>query len=228
MGELSHLGIIMDGNGRWAERQGLSRSQGHKAGAEAARRVVDALLEDGSVSYLTLFCFSTENWKRPYAETSFLMGLLIDMLEEYSQAYKGKGVRLLHLGRRDRLPDNVLSALDRAIMETKDGEKLTVQLAIDYGGEDEIDRAVRKAVAAGETSFTTDILLKYVDNPEVPPPDMIVRSAGEFRLSGFLLLSSSYAEFNFYDRLWPDWDESMVRTVLEDFHKRHRRFGGLK
>ena len=227
MGDLVHLGIIMDGNGRWATGKGLPRSFGHKEGAKAAKRVVDALLAEGSVRYLTLFCFSTENWKRPLTEISFLMGLLNEQIESCLNEYKDKGVRLLHLGRKDRLPLPVLRILSKAEAETKDNTRLTVQLAIDYGGEDELERAIKKALSKGETDFSAGNLLRFTDNPSVPPPDMIVRSGGERRLSGFLMLASSYSEINFYDRLWPDWDESMVKLMLGDFHSRHRRFGGL-
>ena len=227
MGELIHLGIIMDGNGRWAEKRGLRRSLGHEEGSKAAKRVTDALLDEGTVKFLTLYCFSTENWKRPQKETSFLMGLLHKALSLYIAEYNAKGVRFLHLGRKDRIPGFLAEELVEAEAATRQNGRMTVQLAIDYGGEDELERVITKAVNAGEKSFKYSNLSKYMDNPEVPPPDMIIRSGGEQRLSGFLLLSSSYAEIKSYDRLWPDWDEGMALQALSDFRIRNRRFGGL-
>ena len=178
MGKLMHLALIMDGNGRWAEKRGLSRSEGHKEGARVACRVAKAASDRG-IGYLTLYCFSTENWKRPKGEIDSLMGLFSS-------------------------------------------------LAIDYGGEDEIERCVSKALMSGEKELSVSVLSRYVDNPSIPSPDFICRSSGEKRLSGFLMLQSSYAEIGFYDRLWPDWDESMIDTIIADFSARDRRYGGIR
>ena len=226
MKELIHLALIMDGNGRWAERKGLSRSAGHKEGVNAAIRVIDAAQRRG-IRYLTLYCFSTENWKRPRREVDFLMGLLSSEIAAIMPKAIEKGIRILHLGSREGLPESVLSALDRATEATAGCSAMTLQLAVNYGGHDEIARAVRRALEAGETDFGEKILPRYFDNPSVPPPDYIARSAGEKRLSGFLLYQSSYAEIGFYDRLWPDWDESLLDGIISDFSTRERRFGGL-
>ena len=226
MADLVHLALIMDGNGRWAEKRSLPRSAGHLEGGKAALKAIRGCLSNG-IRYLTLFCFSTENWKRPIEETSYLMGLFSDRMEaEIPRAVKN-GIRVLHLGSRNGLPENVLRAIDHAEEATRSCTRLTLQLAINYGGHDELDRAVRKAVAAGCTSFDEETIGRFLDNPEVPPPDFIVRSAGEKRLSGFLLYQSSYAELGFYDKLWPDWDESMIDTIVADFGSRKRRFGGI-
>lgn len=221
-----HLALIMDGNGRWAKLRSLPRSEGHKAGAKAAADVVLAASRSG-IGYLTLFCFSTENWKRPKAEIDSIMGLFSSEFESLLEKIGSEDIRIVHLGRRDRLPSSLLSRLDKAVERTRENKGMTLQLAIDYGGEDEIERCVRRAIASGEKDISFSTLLSYVDNPDIPSPDYICRSSGERRLSGFLLLQASYAEIGFYDRLWPDWDESMIDTIIEDFNKRDRRFGGI-
>ena len=226
MGSLTHLAIIMDGNGRWAERRSLPRSAGHLEGGKAALKVIRGCLSHG-IGYLTLYCFSTENWKRPKEEIDYLMGLFSSRLRAEIPRMVASGIRLLHLGRREGLPERVLDAIDEAVERTAGCGALTLQLAINYGGLDEIARAASKAVADGIDSFDASTLSGYLDNPEVPSPDFIVRSAGEKRLSGFMLYQSSYAELAFYDRLWPDWDESMIGIILDDFDSRKRRFGGL-
>ena len=226
-GELVHLALIMDGNGRWATAKGLERTAGHKEGGKAAVKVMKGCIENG-IKYLTLYCFSTENWKRPKGEVDYLMGLFSNEIVNQIPAANKYGIRILHLGSRDRLPVDALSGIDQAIEATKNNNTLTVQLALDYGGHNEIDRAIQKAVAAGEKEFSESTLSKYFDNPFVPSPDYICRSAGEKRLSGFMLYQSNYAELGFYDKLWPDWDESMVNLIVDDFHKRIRKFGEVK
>lgn len=226
MTALRHLALIMDGNGRWAEKRGLPRSAGHLEGGKAALKVIRGCLSV-SIPYLTLYCFSTENWRRPKEEVDYLMSLFVSRINaEIPRAIK-EGIRILHLGSRENLSIEVLEALDRAIKETEKCSRLTLQLAINYGGSDEIDRAVRRALDAGCRTFGEDTIARFLDNPEVPPPDFIARSSGEKRLSGFLLYQSSYAELGFYDRLWPDWDESMIKIILNDFESRQRRFGGI-
>lgn len=226
-GELNHLALIMDGNGRWAEDRGLKRTEGHAEGGKAAMKVMKGCIENG-IKFLTLYCFSTENWKRPKGEVDYLMGLFAkEAIRRISDANE-YGIRILHLGSRDNLPQYVLSSLDKAVEATASNDRLVVQLALNYGGHDEIDRAVRKAIAAGENKFTEDVLSRYFDNPFIPSPDFICRSAGEMRLSGFMLYQSNYSEFGFYDKLWPDWDESMIRQIVDDFHKRTRKFGEVR
>ena len=223
--DLQHLAIIMDGNGRWAEKKGLPRSSGHLEGGKAAVKVISSCL--GRIPYLTLFCFSTENWKRPRTEVNYLMNLFADRAIAEIPAAKEKGIRILHLGSREGLPEAVLKALDKAVMETSECRNLTLQLAINYGGHDEITRAVRKAYSSGQHDFSEKSILSYLDNPEVPSPDYIARSGGEKRLSGFMLYQSSYAEIGFYDKLWPDWDGSMIDEIIRDYDSRNRRFGGI-
>ena len=226
MKRITHLALIMDGNGRWAEKRGLPRSAGHLEGGKAAVKVIRGCLSH-SIPYLTLYCFSCENWKRPREEVNYLMGLFSSRIVAEIPRARKEGIRILHLGRHEGLPDDVLEAIDRAEKETAECSNLILQLAINYSGTDEIDRAVRKAIQNGETYFDENTLPIYFDNPEVPPPDFIARASGEKRLSGFLLYQSNYAEFGFYDRLWPDWDESMIETIVNDFESRNRRFGGI-
>ncbi len=222
---LRHLAIIMDGNGRWAEKRMLPRSAGHKAGADKAIEIAKAA-EARGIEYLTLFCFSTENWKRPRGEVDYLMGLFSSLSQGRLAELRESDIRILHLGSRENLPEAVLSSLDKAVSESAANTGMTLQLAINYGGLDEISRAVKRTISAGEDICERSIMA-HLDNPEVPPPDFIVRSGGEKRLSGFLLYLSSYAEIGFYDRLWPDWDAQMLDRIIKDFQSRDRRFGGL-
>ena len=155
------------------------------------------------------------------------MGLLSMQVQANIPKFNKLDIRILFLGNKEGIPNQAYNGLMKAVEATKNNSTLTVQLAINYGGWDEISRAANKALEAGITSFSPETLLSFVDNPSVPLPDMIVRSAGEERLSGFLLLQSNYSEFGFYDKLWPDWDENMVDTILSDFQSRTRKYGGL-
>lgn len=224
MKELVHLALIMDGNGRWAKSRGLKRTKGHEEGARAAERVTKGCIKNG-IKFLTLYCFSTENWNRPKEEVDFLMGLLSTQTRKNIPRFNEKGVRILLLGNRDGIPLSALEALDEAVEKTKNNTAITVQLAINYGGRDEIKRAINKALDFGVKSFSDNTLLQYLDNPFVPEPDMIARSSGEERLSGFLLYQSSYAEFAFLDKLWPDWNEETVDEIVNIYNNRTRKFG---
>jgi len=225
--KLEHLAIIMDGNGRWAEQRGLKRKSGHYEGGKAIEKVVKGCLKN-NIHYLTLYCFSTENWKRPKAEVDYLMSLFTNEVVKGIPRFNELGARILHLGSREGLKMDTLNALDTAIDRTKTNDRITVQLAINYGGRDEIARAINKALSDGVTHFSPDTLSSYLDNPFVPEPDFICRSAGEKRISGFMLYQCNYAEFGFYDKLWPDWDESMIDLVVDDYNKRVRKFGEIK
>lgn len=227
MKELVHLACIMDGNGRWAESRGLKRIKGHEEGSRAAERVARGCIKYG-IRFLTLYCFSTENWKRPREEVEYLMGLLAKQTVLNIPKFNSLGIKIALLGNRENIPSSALSSLDKAMRETKENGVLTVQLAINYGGRDEIARAVNRALGDGVSHFDTDTLSLYLDNPSIPEPDMIVRSAGEKRLSGFMLYQSNYSEFAFYDKLWPDWDESMVKEIVDDYNSRVRKFGDVK
>ena len=229
----NHIGIIMDGNGRWAKQRGLLRTQGHFEGLKAAKRVVKAASELG-VSYLTLYTFSTENWKRAAEEVGFIMGLVKQYLRGELDFYRENRIRIRHTGNREGLPPEIVHELDEACRETRDFEGLQVILALNYGGRDEIVRAVKKLMAASEgitevisaDEVTAEKIGLYLDNPDVPDPDLIIRSAGEFRTSNFLLWEGAYAEYYISDKLWPDWTGEDLVQAVGNFKNRERRFGG--
>ena len=232
----SHIGIIMDGNGRWAKMRGQLRTQGHLEGLKAAKRVVKAAGDLG-VSFLTLYTFSTENWKRATEEVGFIMGLVKQYLRGEIGFYRENRIRIRHTGNRAGLPDDVLRELDEALKETRDFNGLQVILALNYGGRDEIVRAARKLVAeykAGgieaETltkTLTEEKLGQYMDNPDIPDPDLIIRTAGEFRTSNFLLWEAAYSEYYISDKLWPDWTGEDLESAIFDYKNRDRRFGAV-
>lgn len=225
--DLVHLALIMDGNGRWAEARGKARKEGHNEGGRAIERILKGCIKH-NIKYLTLYCFSTENWNRPKSEVEYLLGLVSKEATKQIPTFNKNGIRVLHLGSRERLSDDVLSSIDRVVEETKNNDRIILQLALNYGGRDEIQRAINKAIANGIKHFEVDTISQFLDNPWVPEPDFICRSAGEKRLSGFLLYQSNYAEFGFYDKLWPDWDESMIDTIVSDYANRTRKFGEVK
>lgn len=221
-----HVGIIMDGNGRWAKNQGMPRTKGHTEGLTRAKEIVRVAAELG-IPYVTLYVFSTENWKRTAEETGFLMNLVHVHLKAEFEFYKKNKIRLLHIGDRNGLPEQVLNDIDDAIKETAHYNGTTLVLAINYGGRDEIVRAVQKLVSAGEkdVSLTEEVLGKSLDVPELPDVDLLIRTGGELRLSNFLLWQASYAELLFTDTLWPDYQEAEFLQNIEEFQKRQRRFG---
>lgn len=227
MKELKHIGIIMDGNGRWAAKRGLPRTVGHLSGLKSLRKVLLGSVRF-NIPYLTLYCFSTENWKRPTDEVNYLMGLFADKIYGELKFFNENGVKVLCIGRLEALDEKIQKSIKLVETETQNNSKLTLQLAINYGGQDEICEAVNKAIADGVKEITPSLLRSYFQHPEVPPVDLIARSAGEMRLSNFLLFDSAYAEFTFYDELWPDWDEKMVEKLVMEYDNRDRRFGGLK
>ena len=224
----AHIGIIMDGNGRWAKRRNLPRTNGHFEGLKAAKRVVKAAAELG-VRYLTLYAFSTENWKRTQEEVGFLMGLINKHLISELDFYQKNGIRIRHSGDLAGLPSDIVTGLQKIIADTAQFDGLTVSLAINYGGRDEIVRAVRKALAGGiaAANLSEKTISAYLDNPDIPDPDLIIRTASEQRTSNFLLWESAYSEFYFSDKLWPDWDKEDLSIALEQYARRDRRFGGI-
>jgi undecaprenyl diphosphate synthase len=221
-----HVGIIMDGNGRWATRRGLSRLRGHEAGVEAIRRVVEAAPEQG-IGTLTLYAFSSDNWRRPRAEVTALMTLLRFYLANEIEALVRNGVRLTVIGRRDRLPDGIANAIARAEAATADGETLHLRIAIDYSARDAILNA---AVRAGGTSpLTREKFAELITGePNLRDVDLIIRTSGEKRLSDFLLWEGAYAELHFTERMWPEFEADDLAEALRSFHRRERRFGGLQ
>jgi undecaprenyl diphosphate synthase len=223
-----HIGIIMDGNGRWAQARGNIRTHGHLAGLDAAKRVVKAAVGMG-INYLTLYVFSTENWKRAADEIGFLMGLVKQHLRNELEFYRKNHIRLRHAGDPAGLPADIAAEIKDICNETKDADGIQVILALNYGGRDEIIRAVKRALQAGEdgASLSEAVLAKYLDNPDVPDPDMIIRSAGEWRISNFLLWEGAYSEYYVSPVLWPDWTEKELQIALDAYKKRNRKFGGV-
>ena len=222
-----HLGLIMDGNGRWATQRSLPRAAGHLEGLKAAKRVVLAAIKL-KMDYITLYVFSTENWKRPDQEVKYLMGLLAKKLPGEMALYKDNGIRVLFRGDIDALPEDARQGVLKTVEETKDGKALTVVLAVNYGGQDEIKRACNRFIEKNPGKpITIDDIQRNLDQPEIPAPDLIARSAGELRLSNFMLWDSAYAEFLALDDLWPDWGEEQLAKCLDALSNRVRKFGGL-
>lgn len=224
----NHVGIIMDGNGRWAKKRGLIRSKGHREGLESAKRIVKAASDLG-LKYISLYVFSTENWKRAEDEISFLMVLIKTYLKSEFKFYKDNKIKVVHSGDLANLPIDIQKEITTIVHDTKGFTGLTMNLLINYGGKDEIIRAVNKWRQSGETSdLTEDVLYSYFDAPEVPPLDLIIRSAGERRLSNFLLWQSAYSEYYFSEKLWPDWYKEDLFDAILAFQHRDRRYGGVK
>ncbi|WP_461254886.1 polyprenyl diphosphate synthase [Treponema sp. R80B11-R83G3] len=226
----AHVGIIMDGNGRWAKSRGLVRTQGHLEGLKTAKRIVKAASDLG-IKYLTLYAFSTENWKRTSEEVGFIMGLIKQYLRAEFDFSKQNKIRVRHAGDFAGLPPDIQKELSDSIADTASFEGMQVILAINYGGRDEIVRALRKlAKERGENSanISEDDIRAFLDNPDVPDPDLIIRSAGEYRTSNFLLWEGAYSELFISQKFWPDWDKEDLEAAISDYQNRDRRFGGVK
>jgi len=223
-----HIGIIMDGNGRWATKQGLPRTAGHYEGLKAVKRVT-AEASRLSIPFVTYYVFSTENWKRPEQEITYLMDLLATRLYGEIDFYQTIGARVLIRGDLSRLSEKAKDAILATQDATKEATHLTVSLAINYGGQDEIARAVTRWLASRTTDcpITVSDIQQNLDLSQIPPVDLIIRTGGEKRLSNFLLWDSAYAELSFYDTLWPDWGARELKFACEDFASRVRRFGGI-
>ena len=213
-----HIAIIMDGNGRWAKARGLPRTEGHKEGLKTAKRsVLDAL--GAGVSYISLYTFSTENWKRAEEEVGFLMGIIPASLRNELPFYDEHKIRVVHSGFRDALPTSVLSAIEEVSLATKNNNGITVNLAINYGGRDEIVRAALK-LRDSNLAVTETSLRAALDQPGIPDPDLIIRTGGEYRLSNFLLWQSAYSELYFSETLWPDFSSAAFENALETYCSR--------
>jgi undecaprenyl diphosphate synthase len=223
-----HVAIIMDGNGRWAKQRGLPRLAGHREGIANAHRIVDILFDYG-IKYVTLYVFSTENWKRPKEEVDGIFQILVDMADEEIDFARRKGIRLCHLGQLARLPSALRSKIQQAVDLTKGNEAMTVSLALNYGGRREIIEAIRKLKQAGISAEDMDenLFSRYLYAADIPDPDLVIRAGGEMRLSNFLLWQIAYAEFYFTPVLWPDFGRDEVDQALMAYERRHRRFGSL-
>ena len=224
-----HVAIVMDGNGRWAQRQGLHRTAGHAAGEEALYRVVDAAIDLG-LGAITVYGFSTENWTRPQEEVNYLMGLPGEVVAKRMAELHRRNVRVVVAGRRDsRVPDAVLEHIDEAVARTAANTGLTFCIAFNYGGRAEITDAVRAIVAKGLSpeEIDEDTISAHLYVPELPDPDLVIRTSGEIRWSNFLLWQAAYSEFVFVDTLWPDFGREHLVAALDEYARRERRFGGI-
>lgn len=230
-----HIGIIMDGNGRWAKQRGLPRSEGHKAGANVFRRICDYADEIG-VKNITFYAFSTENWRRPPEEVSALMDLFRDYLNEAQERQaenEEKGMHIRFIGHREGMPEDILDLFDTTEEESRNANRINVNIAVNYGGRLEITDACRllaQRVKNGEINpedITEDDISANIYTAGQPDPDLIIRPSGEYRLSNFMIWQSAYSEFWFSDILWPDFTEKDLDRAIDDFNKRKRRFGGV-
>jgi undecaprenyl diphosphate synthase len=222
-----HVAIIMDGNARWAKERGLSKQAGYRAGTENLRPLLQVFAERG-VKYVTLFAFSTENWKRPKREINPLLRLIGRVIDKELQALHESGVRLVHIGSLEPLSDDLRRRIERAIELTKDNDKLTVCVAFNYGSRAEIVDAARRAVMEGipADEITEETFEGFLNTAGLPDPDLVIRTAGEMRLSNVLLWQAAYAEFYSTPVYWPDFDEAEIDRALEAYSQRVRRFGG--
>jgi undecaprenyl diphosphate synthase len=218
----------MDGNGRWANQRGMLRTQGHLEGLKAAKRIVKAASDMG-IQYLTLYAFSTENWKRAAGEVGFIMNLVKQYLRSEIAFYRENHIRIRHTGDPAGLPPDIAEELANAALDTGGFDGMQVILALNYGGRDEIVRAINKLAAKGQdiAAITGEDIAACLDNPDVPDPDLIIRSAGEYRLSNFLLWESAYAELYVSAKFWPDWTGEDLAEAINEYRSRDRRFGGI-
>jgi len=228
-----HVAIIMDGNGRWAQQRGRPRLFGHHAGAKRMREIVEACPALG-VEYLTIFAFSTENWKRTQSEVAGLMSLFRRYITSQARDLKKNGVRVRFIGDRVRLEKSLIKMMDDLEDMTKDNTRVHLTVALNYGGRDEVARATKRLardVAAGKLDAETvdeQTLTRYLDTCLLPDPDLVIRTSGEARISNFLLWQSAYAEYEFIETLWPDFSPEVFAGIVQNFAGRDRRYGGVK
>ena len=221
-----HVAIIMDGNGRWAKERKLPRLVGHRQGVKNLRRVLEACGEFG-IKYLTIFAFSTENWERPEEEVRGLINILEDVIDSELDEMNERGVQLRHLGRLNRLSEELQAKVHQAVELTKDNHRLHLSIAWNYGGRDEIVQAVEKITAAGigPEDITEDLISQHLYTSEIPDPDLIIRTSGELRVSNFLIWQGAYAEWFVTPKYWPDFGREELLEALIDYAERERRFG---
>ncbi len=223
-----HVAIIMDGNGRWAKQRGLPRLAGHRQGVNTAQKVVETFMEY-EIPYLTLYAFSTENWNRPKREINGIFKILEERLEEGVKFAQENDIRIRHLGNPDRLPVRLQERVKRAIELTQDDNRMTLNLAFNYGGRNEIVEAVRRLIIDGISppQINEKVFRQYLYTVDIPDPDLIIRTGGEMRMSNFLIWQSAYAEIYFTPILWPDFGKKEIDKALIAYSQRQRRFGSL-
>jgi undecaprenyl diphosphate synthase len=222
----THIGIIMDGNGRWALARGLPRMAGHRAGTENLRRIIEACIEFG-IKYLTIYAFSTENWGRPTTEVQGLMRIFENVIDSELQELHDQGVRLRHIGRLDRLRPSFRKKVLQAMEYTKENDRLMLNIAFNYGGRDEIVCAIQAMIRDGvkEEEVSDALVSQYLFTAGVPDPEMIIRTSGELRGSNFLIWQGAYSEWYFPATYWPDFDREELLKAIKEFNQRERRYG---
>ena len=220
-----HIGYILDGNRRWAKKYGLPTYEGHLAGYNALKDIIEAT-SDAGVEYISFYTFSTQNWNRAEGEIRGIMRLIRRLFKTDITQLVKEGYKLVVLGSRDHLPADIIKLMDEAEEKSKAGTKATLAMCFNYGGQEEITRAVQRLIDSGTTSVTLKSFTAALDHPEVPDCDLIVRTSGEQRLSDFMLWRSAYSEFLFLDKLWPEMTKEDVTDILEEYKRRGRRFGG--
>ncbi len=223
----THIAIIMDGNGRWAQKRGLPRNLGHKEGIKAVERTLDACIKF-HIKFVTFYAFSTENWKRDKEEIDGIFSLLRDYLKNNPDYFNKKDIKIKHIGELSPFPQDLKKELTKAENQTKNNETLTMTLALNYGGQDEITRAVNKLLKENKMEITYKDISQNLDTNFLPDPDLVIRTSGENRLSNFMMLQMAYSELYFPKVFWPDFNEKELKKALKIFSKRERRFGGLK
>jgi undecaprenyl diphosphate synthase len=223
-----HIAIIMDGNGRWARRRGLPRLAGHRAGTENIRRIVEACVEEG-IEILTIYAFSTENWTRPLEEVQGLLGIMSEVIERETDNLHRNGVQVRHIGRIEGLPGEIQAKILRSVERTRENQRLILNVAFNYGGRAEIVDAVRQIVAQGfpVDQVNEEVVAAFLYTAGCPDPDLIIRTAGEMRLSNFLIWQAAYSELYSTPTLWPDFDKEELRKAIDAYGKRVRKFGGV-
>ncbi len=222
----THIAIIMDGNGRWAKKRHLPRIAGHKKGAQNVTSIVKAANDIG-VKYLTLYTFSTENWRRPEKEVSALMDLFEKVLMDKLPELIENGVRLNLIGDLSAIRETTRTKFQKAISKTDNNDRLVLTIALNYSGRDEITRAVNKIIKAGHKEASEDIISRSLDTADMPDPELLIRTSGEIRISNFLLWQIAYSEVYFTETLWPDFGVNDLNDAIRDYQQRERRFGGL-
>lgn len=228
----NHVAIIMDGNGRWAQNRNYKRTKGHQMGAKVLKKISEYAFNK-KVKVLSVFAFSTENWKRSKEEVDYIMNLFVSIFKENYESMKKRGVRVVFSGLRSKLSDKVLKLIDKMTLETKDNKNGIFNICINYGGQDEIVEATKKIASKVKegiidvNDINKEMYNDYMFN-DLPPIDLMIRTSGEYRISNFMLWQMAYSELYFTDTLWPDFDEKEFDLALESFNKRDRRYGGVK
>lgn len=222
-----HIAFIMDGNGRWAKKRLLPRKAGHREGVAALRRMTDEC-EKAGVGMVSFYAFSTENWTRPQEEIDALFKMVKEFADKYLDEYVKRGLRIMFMGDLTKLPSETVESLKKIMISAKDNKGMIINIALNYGGRDEIVRAVNKIISAGVREVDRQVLSDCMYTAGLPDPDVIVRSSGEKRLSNFMLWQAAYSELIFLDEYWPDFDAAVFKKILEEYSKRDRRYGNVR